>query len=135
MAVINRESRCICWAAAIAFFLLSIGLFYYFFVQPSSASNNNATAFNPKSLPTIPIPTSKSAVHRLPFAKEDTEKHSKNLVSLINNHPNRSWVAELNPSAVGLTVLDQAAFVISNDTIDDEIIKTLQDFSEVLKSD
>lgn len=91
---INRESRCICWAAIVAFFLLSLGLFYYFFAQAQPAPT-----FDVNSLPTLPIPT--KPVPGLPFAKEDTERHSRDLVDLINGHPNRTWVADLNPSAVG----------------------------------
>jgi len=100
-------------------------MFYYFFVQgptiPKRKIDDIHGAVNPPGSGVLTM--------------EQAENHVKMLVAGTNNHPNSTWTAEVNPWAVGLTTLDQQAFVISNDSIDEELLKALQEMNEVIKGD
>lgn len=86
----NAESRCACWTGILCFVILSIGLFYYFFISTPTVPK---IIFNP--IPTRPVPGVPD------FAKlKQAEEHAKSLVNKINNHPQKTWIAEVNPSAV-----------------------------------
>lgn len=121
----NAESRCVCWTGIACFLLLSAGMFYYFFIQgptiPKRRIDDIRGATSPPGSGVLTM--------------EQAEIHVKMLVSGTNSHPNATWAAEVNPWAVALTTLDQQAFVISNDSIDDELLKALQEMNEVIKGD